>query len=129
MYGMREEEKEGNKGLSSDQIGARLRIAWNDDDDDDDDDDVLDVFVLDSRYNARKVDVELEIKVEPPKCSNGCKRHDQVLMVSERSYEVLGRIAWNDDDDDVLDVLGLDSRYNARLMVSDRSYEVLDECS
>ncbi|GJZ08089.1 hypothetical protein Tco_0542372 [Tanacetum coccineum] len=69
------------------------RIAWNDDDD------VLDVLGLDSRYKAKK---GAGSRQDEP--SNRTAGHQRA---SSRPAG-LGRIAWNDDDN-VLDVLGLDS--------------------
>ncbi|GJV56765.1 hypothetical protein Tco_1457770 [Tanacetum coccineum] len=61
MYGTRQEEDEGNNGLFSDQIGARLRflrklgILGKKVLDNDDVDGVIDVSSLDSRFHEKKV--------------------------------------------------------------------------
>ncbi|GJR46168.1 hypothetical protein Tco_1314271 [Tanacetum coccineum] len=62
MCGMRQEEEEGNKGLSSDQIGARLRFQFkgkvsnNDPQQEasEDDDGVLDKPSLELRFKQRR---------------------------------------------------------------------------
>ncbi|GKD75246.1 hypothetical protein Tco_1333528 [Tanacetum coccineum] len=51
MCGMRQEEEEGNKGLSSDQIGARLRFQFKASADDDG---VLDKPSLELRFKQRR---------------------------------------------------------------------------
>ncbi|GJV10860.1 hypothetical protein Tco_1352401, partial [Tanacetum coccineum] len=83
------------------------RITWNDDDD------VLDVLGLDSRYKAKK-----GAGSRPAEPSSRPAGHQRA---SSRPAG-LGRIAWNDDDY-VLDVLGLDSRYKAKKGAGSRPAE------